>query len=213
VSGGLRLVDQFLKVFVSQHRCHCGWHRSHEVGPYPCVECTPSFFAQYQFAGVDNATISRRGRHAIRRGLLLRLKSGPQHLVWVRRSARTDFAQECSGGNANPSAPTLLRRMLANAVAGKLHLEVLVQRKLHRDMGEAEQCRRQARIECPNALGAVHLFGGVKRGRIVPRCSQSVTAGTDSTVALGHESRLDDPDRICQNGGACAGGQRRVASG
>src|SRR5271155_439699 len=88
----LRLPYQFLKVFVSQHHGHCCWHSSHEVGPYSCIECTPSFFVQYQFARVYNATISRRGRHAIRGGLLLRLKSGPQNLMWICRSASTDFA-------------------------------------------------------------------------------------------------------------------------
>ena len=209
----LRLPYQFLKSLVSQHHGHCCWHSSHEVGPYSCIECTPSFFLQYQFARVDNATISRRGRHAIRGGLLLRLKSGPQNLVWICRSASTDFAQECSGGNSKPRATTLLRRMLTNAVTRKLHLEVLVEWELHGDVGETEKPRRQARIEYPNALGAVHLSGGVKRRRIVPRCSQSVTARTYTTVALGHESSLDDPDGICQNCGACASGQRRVASG
>jgi hypothetical protein len=208
----LRLPYQFLKVFVSQHHRHCCWHSSHEVGPYPCIECTPSFFAQYQFACVYKATISRWGRHAIRGGLLLCLKSGPQNLVWIRRSAGTDFAQECSGGNSNPSATTLLWRMLTNAVTGKLHLEILVEWKLHGDVGETEKAGRQTRIECSNALGAIHLSGGVKRGRIVPRCSQSVAARTHSPVALGHESSLDDPDGICQNCGACASGQRRVAS-
>jgi hypothetical protein len=88
--------------------------------------------------------------------------------VWISCSTGTDFAQKCSRGDPNPSATMFFRRMLANAVTCKLHLEVFIKWKLHCDVSEAEKGRCQARVEDTNTLSSVHLSGGIKGRRIMP---------------------------------------------
>lgn len=139
----------------------------------------------------------RRSRvHAKVDGALLRLQSGPEHLVRVRGGAGADLAEHRRHRDAEPLGSTVLA-LLAHLEAGEAELEILVERELHRHVREPEQRGGQARVEGREPLRRVHLARRVPGRAVVPwRAAIAVTVAGAHRARLRHQPRLDDPDRI-----------------
>lgn len=87
--------------------------------------------------------------------------------------ARADFAKESGSTNADPVRITCIW-VLAHHEPCECEFEILIERKLNGDVGEAKKGRRETGVKCPYAFACIHLARSIQGILIIPRSVESV---------------------------------------
>jgi hypothetical protein len=220
----------YLQRLKGHHGSDRGWDSADHIGAHTVVKGSPPLFLEYYGTCADDTSVARHVYHAVGRGgpwraglipnsvltsleryvivrlrwqrPLLRLEPGAQNFVGICGRRRRDLAHHGSGRNAEPMHLFGVDVRFAHFKARELHLQELVQRKLDGHVGESQESGRETGVEGRDAFLGIHFPKSVECVLVMPRRAEVFgRAGAD----LRHESCLDYPYRIRDEGGACAG--------